>query len=328
MRLMFEDREVYDIDNDIVLNKTFLPPYLHSVCTRETFREWLKRRATVLTRDQYKLLSNAVQFPDSSERNTALWLMLITRAISLEDRYWINDNKSWSDVNPLLNKKVDTLLPVALDEDMPKDLTFESVEYTTGGSARKAWKRESKGFYLYKSKRWEYEVLASQVLDALGMKHVHYEPAVLFGKSMCKCPCMSNEYLSRVPASDIRDTTPNFNKWVFDNFREDFMIMNIVDYLICNTDRHGQNWGFWMHNKTGELCGLHPLFDHNWSFSEVAMLHGSMSKIFADRSLREVALVFSKEIKLKCVKSKLPKFTELQADYFYKACEECCVEVL
>ena len=39
--------------------------------------------------------------------------------------------------------------------------------------------------------------------------------------------------------------------------------MYVFDALVCNTDRHANNFGFLRSNLTGELLGMAPLFDHN-----------------------------------------------------------------
>ena len=255
--------------------------------------------------------------------------MMITRGISVEDRYWINDNRCWKDVDPFYNKRINTLIPVVFNSPEHLDeMTFESVEYTTGGTAEKAWKREEDGFYLYKTKRWEYEVLVSGILDALNVSHVHYSHKILYNKDCCRCRNMATPALSRIPAKEVRDNCKDFIRYVIDHFREDFETMCIVDYLICNQDRHGENWGFYMDNKTGRLVSLHPLFDHNWEFGEIAMRNDFPSKVFEGYSLREVAQTISRTRHLTLDGSKLPEFhSELQKEYFIKACETCYIKI-
>ena len=43
-------------------------------------------------------------------------------------------------------------------------------------------------------------------------------------------------------------------------------MMNILDYLVGNTDRHWGNWGFLIDNRTNRPIRLHPLMDFNKSF--------------------------------------------------------------
>ncbi len=43
--------------------------------------------------------------------------------------------------------------------------------------------------------------------------------------------------------------------------------MQIADYILNNSDRHEQNWGFFMDNASGKLTGYCPVFDHDHAFS-------------------------------------------------------------
>ena len=48
--------------------------------------------------------------------------------------------------------------------------------------------------------------------------------------------------------------------------------MNIVDYVLGNSDRHEGNWGFFVDNESGELLGTHPLMDFDHAFSNGELL--------------------------------------------------------
>ena len=54
-----------------------------------------------------------------------------------------------------------------------------------------------------------------------------------------------------------------------------YHMMNIIDYLIGNTDRHWGNWGFWVNNKTNKVIKLHPLMDYNKAFLSYDKLSGA-----------------------------------------------------
>ena len=335
MILMFKDFPLYGEETDTVYRNDLLPVYLRSRCNQDTFNDWLSRRVQAFSRKQIKNLSNIILFPQEDEYHTRIWLARITRAISVEDCYWLmleDEQLTWNMVDPLHNKRINTLVPVLFDRSCDIDLSFDTVEYSTGGTVDKAWLRESGAFYMYKTTRWEIEVMVSKILDALGIKHVEYFESSLYGIQMCKCKCMCNESFSRVPARDVRDAYSNYEdfiRYVMREFTEDFCTMCIVDYLVANQDRHGMNWGFLMHNTSGKLVSLHPLFDHNWSFGNVAMCNEVRSKIFSDYTLKEVAVKFSEKFRLRCDKSKLPNFqNHLQREYFIHACEDCNVEFI
>ena len=61
-----------------------------------------------------------------------------------------------------------------------------------------------------------------------------------------------------------------------------YYMMNLVDYLIGNTDRHWGNWGFLRDNDTGELIKLHPLMDFNRSFESYDNVDGSICQTTAE----------------------------------------------
>lgn len=43
-------------------------------------------------------------------------------------------------------------------------------------------------------------------------------------------------------------------------------MMNLLDYLVGNTDRHWRNWGFLVDNSTNQPVRLYPLMDFNQFF--------------------------------------------------------------
>ena len=52
-------------------------------------------------------------------------------------------------------------------------------------------------------------------------------------------------------------------------------MMNILDYLIGNTDRHWGNWGFLIDNQTNTPISLHPLMDFNQAFTAYDSIEGA-----------------------------------------------------
>ena len=73
-------------------------------------------------------------------------------------------------------------------------------------------------------------------------------------------------------------------------------MMNIVDYLVGNTDRHWGNWGFWVDNANNQLEKLHPLMDFNRSFRSYDSLEGA-------RCLTAMGAVSQKDAALEAVKA-------------------------
>jgi len=91
---------------------------------------------------------------------------------------------------------------------------------------------------------------------------------------------MTNEDVSIVPFR-------HFKQWCHENNlnpieevkkidAKGYYIMNIMTYLIGDSDKHDGNWGFFRDNDTGKLLGLHPLFDFNNAFDNYNLKDGGI----------------------------------------------------
>ena len=67
-----------------------------------------------------------------------------------------------------------------------------------------------------------------------------------------------------------------------------YYMMNIIDYLVGNTDRHWGNWGFLVDNETNTLLRLHPLMDFNKAFTSYDALEGAACQT-TDKSLGRIS---------------------------------------
>ena len=52
-------------------------------------------------------------------------------------------------------------------------------------------------------------------------------------------------------------------------------MMNIIDYLIGNTDRHWGNWGVLVDNISNKPVSLHKLMDFNQAFQAYDTIDGA-----------------------------------------------------
>ena len=66
-----------------------------------------------------------------------------------------------------------------------------------------------------------------------------------------------------------------------------YYMMNILDYLVGNTDRHWGNWGFLVDNRTGQTIRLHDLMDFNQSFLAYDTIEGAGCLTTGDRTLSQ-----------------------------------------
>ena len=91
-------------------------------------------------------------------------------------------------------------------------------------------------------------------------------------------------------------------------------MMNIMDYLIGNTDRHWGNWGFWVINKDNQLGKLHSLMDFNRAFHSYDTLDGARCLTTGEpMSQKDAAIMGVKAVGLNLIHS-LPE--DLPAFFF------------
>ena len=82
-------------------------------------------------------------------------------------------------------------------------------------------------------------------------------------------------------------------------------MMNLIDYLIGNTDRHWGNWGLFIDNADNRPVSLHDLMDFNKAFQAYDRLEGAncltvpvkmTQKDAAIEAVKAVGLNQSKEV--------------------------------
>ena len=267
--------------------------------------DFFRHRTLSVKRANAKKIFNALNISQEPDSNETLQLMILCKALSVCDDYWItnNPNDRWENVNVRDNPLHKTIQQVALKGSSSKiTITgeFRTPELTSQGAYAKTWIREKDGLYLCKAsskggKESITEVEISNLLDYTNVPHVKYFSAVQCGVKVCKCKNLCTDKYSIVSSGDVyrwcNRKKEDFNDFVLKVDSENFYKMAIVDYLISNSDRHMGNWGFFMDNDNGELLGLHPLFDHNNGFDKGDMVEseGGQSQTILGKTKFEAA---------------------------------------
>ena len=90
-----------------------------------------------------------------------------------------------------------------------------------------------------------------------------------------------------------------------------YYMMNILDYLVGNTDRHWENWGLLVDNETNKTVRLHDLMDFNRAFQQYDTLDGANCLTVGKRNLsqREAAMEAVRKIGLN-------QFVDVAVDIF------------
>lgn len=150
------------------------------------------------------------------------------------------------------------------------------------GVAPKAWVRENGDFYLYKDgdiRDVDAELIASKIIDCFDVEHVKYfEGEYDNNNKVSICKIFTSLNYSIVPIEHIEIYCTNNDMTFLDLFSQydiySYHMMNIIDYLVGNTDRHWGNWGFLVDNSNNKIVKLFPLMDFNKAFNSYDTLDG------------------------------------------------------
>ena len=286
--LMLKDHPVAEIVgfNVQILDYAHLPYSLRreDLNFDHIFHGWTESRVLSLSRSNAKKILAGFRM----RQNNAYEIAALMHFATLTDCYWIKDAGEaveWKDVDLFSSSLSKEVADTAL---FGKNLLFTgkivTPESSTQGLAAKAWYKDENGqLFLYKIGRKE--LAAAEILQKLKISHVPYYDASGdlqkmadaehiakirdARESLVKAPIITNHDRSIVTWNDYCE---NCEANGIDEYRlvsrlRLYHEMQVADYILGNSDRHGDNWGFFMDNDSGELRGLHPLFDHDHAFS-------------------------------------------------------------
>lgn len=325
--LMLENNPVMEFDleelSSHVVNSDLLPFFLRGIIEEPSkgkakdyyktssanilaIKDYASSRVLSLSRDNAKQIYAACGISQDNSIDNRVAICLKCKGISVNDAYWFKEENSkdtWDSVNVRTNS-LSTIVDVALGGKQPTITTPPNCpELTTKGLFKKAWTRENSELYLLKSDRMSdfsntrAELLASQILDCTNVPHVSYKKAEYEGMLIAKSKNFVLPGQSFVEAHEVmkycKDLHVDYSSAMLNTFGSTFANIAIVDYLIQNTDRHDQNYGFLMDNNTGHIVSVAPLFDHNQSLIADWMekdVTDTLSQMFSDGStIAEVA---------------------------------------
>lgn len=341
--IMHMDRKVAKISASgkcRIYYKSFLPYrlYLEEAEDIDTlvnnitnFHYWCATRLLTLDRTYAKEILNSIGMSQAITDKERADIALSYRCASLTDVFWVRlkgETISFRDVNLYENHLDNTFIDIALtgkqytvqNEALAKDLS-------TNGCSPKAWQRIPGGFRLLKNgdpDAVERELLASRISRCFDVSQVLYEKDFFDGKKVSVSSNMtSKEYsIASMEAFEIYAANHNKNvkKYILSLDKHNYYMMNIIDYLVGNTDRHWGNWGVLVRNSDHKPVRLHDLMDFNRAFHSYDKIEGANcqtlfgehlnQKDAAIQSVREIGLNQITEVKKECF-HELPRFYEM-----------------
>lgn len=321
--LMNKNIHVLEIDNYQckILNYNKLPIALKytDVNYDDVMHCWTETRTMNINKTNGKKILETCGI---SQRNPYM-LAKAFHFTSLSDSFWMKDENEdlcWEDVNLFTNPLNDIISKVALTGKSDRIVLtpkIHSPEITTQGMAAKAWIRENVGLYLYKVGKKE--LAANSILNALNIPHVEYRETTDAdisqiatddfilklkdsNEKVVKCQIISSEDKHIIPFEDFAIYCDRHNINPYDKIKQNTEIlkqydtMNVVDYILGNSDRHDCNWGFFVDNNSDKLLGLYPLMDHDHAFSNENLIAQTSEH---NISLKQLAIIGIKRSNLK-----------------------------
>lgn len=307
-----------------ILNEPFMPYdlYLEEGSDFDTqlnnlanFYHWCASRVLSLDRTYAKEIMNALGVSQSVTDRDRAQISLSYHCVSLNDVYWVRtagEAVTFEELNLYDNPLNEALIPLPLKG---KHLTVTNRELapdlSTKGCFPKAWIRIGTEFRLLKDGGEEYvrrELLASKICQCFDIPQVPYEEYFYDGEVVTQSVIVTSKRYSMISqmAFDVYATNHDLDA-IEECIRLDPIVyygMNILDYLVGNTDRHPENWGLLVDNETNRPVSLYPLMDFNMSFQTYDKLDGANCQTVDRRKLtqREAAIEAVQAIGLRLIR--------------------------
>ena len=304
--VMHKDRKVASIREDgtcTIYAPTFMPfnLYLESAQRGDldmrlnnlnNFYYWCASRVLTLDRKYAKEILNSIGAKQAVTDRDRAMIAISYHGLTLTDVYWIKldrEQVQFSDISLYRHSLSDAFADVSLNG---RQLTAENTELLkpndaagdvgTQGVSPKAWIKENGVFYLLKDgERRDVvaELLASLIARCFCVDSVFYEPSVFDEKPVSKSRIITSEEksIASIESFDVYCINHGIDREAYIQKTDGYAyhMMNIIDYIVGNTDRHWGNWGFLVDNQTNKPIRLHPLMDFNKSFLSYDTLDGA-----------------------------------------------------
>lgn len=282
------------------------------------FNYWCATRVLTLDRKYAKEILGSIGAMQGKTDKDRAKVALSYHCLTLTDVFWVKDENeevTFDEINLYENHLDNAFVDVAL---RGRAMTVENAhliadDISTSGVFPKAWIRKEDGFYLYKdgaAENVENEIIASRICSCFQCDQVVYEADEYDGEKVSSSKLMTDRMHSIVTRAAFeifavnRDLTPVEELIRID--KKGYYMMNILDYIVGNTDRHWENWGVLVDNTTGNILRLHDLMDFNQAFKAYDDIEGALcqttlprhisQKDAAIEGVREVGLNQKKEI--------------------------------
>lgn len=277
------------------------------------FYFWCASRVLTLDRAYAKEILSSIGAPQASTDKDRAAIALSYHCLSLLDVFWVrteDEKVSFREINLYENSLDDSFVDVALKG---RQMTIQNShliadDLSTPGMFPKAWIRREGTFCLLKdgsAEAVENELLASRICQCFDCPQVRYTGDIFDGQPVSKSRILTSLDYSIVSEEAFEIYAQNHDldplDYILGLDAHAYYMMNILDYLVGNTDRHWGNWGFLVRNRDNQPIRLHDLMDFNRAFSAYDSLDGGRCLTVrrgAAVSQREAAVDAAKKVGL------------------------------
>ena len=325
--IMHGERKVAEINmrgEAAILDEKFIPydRYLENDCDFDTlinnmnnFYHWCASRVLSLDRKYAKEILNSIGMAQAMTDRDRAKIALSYHCVSLTDVYWVkksDEDISYEKINLYDNSLNEAVVELSL-RGKPMTVTNQELapDLSTKGCFPKAWIRRGKDFILLKDggdDAVQKELLASRLCQCFDFKQVKYDEGFYDGQKVTQSNIITSRQYSIVSKMAFEIYALNHDLNVLNEClridKETYYGMNILDYLVGNIDRHPENWGFWVDNRTNEYVSLYPIMDFNQSFGSYDTIDGANCQtVYPEKKTqREAAIEAVKHVGLHQIK--------------------------
>lgn len=274
------------------------------------FHYWCATRVLSLDRKYAKEILNSIGAKQATTDRDRAEIALSYHCLSLSDIFWVcheGENLDFAEINLFENHLDNAFVDVAL---RGKQMTVQNSsliadDVSTVGCFPKAWIRKDGGIYLLKDGGEEFvrnEITASRICSHFKCNQVIYDEYEFDGQPVSCSRLSTSLRYANVSMAAYTIYCANNDRDEIQSITEldlhGYCMMNILDYLIGNTDRHWENWGVMVDNETNKPIRLYDLMDFNQAFSSYSDIDGANCLTAKGLNQREAAQQAAKKIGL------------------------------
>ncbi len=269
----------------------------------DNFYHWCASRILTLDREYAKEILNSIGATQSATDKERAQIALSYHCLSLMDIFWTKEKSEqhlFSELNLFENHLESAFVDVSL---RGRQMTIQNRhliadDLGTQGCYPKAWIRKQDGFWLMKDgglEPVEHELLASKIARCFHVNQVEYEESFYDGQKVSVSKIITSLSQSIVPMEYFQVYAVNRGidtmEYILQLDGYSYYMMNIIDYLVGNTDRHWGNWGLLVDNTTNQPIRLYDLMDFNKTFQAYDTLEGANCLTVSARMTQKEAAI-------------------------------------